>query len=103
MAAVGGAIALLTTLTGSASAADGEFAYARFDDGTSSALVAPADDACLPLDGGAVHAANDTDATAFLYADVSCKQLLALVAVGAAWDAVGPPVQPAQGVRFSSS
>jgi hypothetical protein len=91
---------LLTTLAGTATAADGQFPYIRSDNGTSSALFTPPNDICLPLDGGATHAGNDTDATAFVFADGGCTQLLAIVGTGATWDAQGPPVLPARSVRF---
>jgi hypothetical protein len=102
-AATSGAIALLAMLTGTASAADGQFSYIRSDNGVPSALFTPPNDVCLPLDGGAAHAGNDTDATAFVFADGGCTQLLAIVGVGGTWDASGPPVLPARSVRFGSS
>ena len=80
--------------------ADGQFPYIRFDTGVTTALLTPPNDVCLPLDGGATHADDDTDATAFVFADVSCTQLLALIGVGGTWDATGPP---ARSVRFGSS
>jgi hypothetical protein len=83
--------------------ADGNFPYTRFDTGAPDELTNPPNDRCIPLPGGATHAGNDTDATAVVYADDSCTQPLELVGVGATWDATGPPVLPARGVRFGSS
>jgi hypothetical protein len=100
---IGGTLMVLTTMATSAQAADGQFPYSRFDTGARDALFNPPNDTCLPLPGGATHAGNDTDATAFVYADSSCTQLLALVGVGGTWDATGPPVLPARSVRFGSS
>ncbi|MEU9191504.1 hypothetical protein AB0D14_45015 [Streptomyces sp. NPDC048484] len=102
VAAAGGAAVLLTALTSLARAADGQFSYSRSDTGAASTLSTPSDDVCLPLGGGAAHAANDTDATAFVYADGGCKQLLAVVGVGSTWDQTGPPPAPARSVRFGS-
>ncbi|MFG2004343.1 hypothetical protein ACGFNU_34800 [Spirillospora sp. NPDC048911] len=103
-AAVAGAtLMLLTTTTPGAHAADGQFPYVRADNGAAAALFNPPNDVCLPLDGGAAHAGNDTDATAFVYADGSCTQGLAIVGVGATWDQTNPPPLPARSVRFGSS
>ena len=99
---VGGALLLIALLPSSAQAADGQFPYIRFDTGTLDALFNPPNDRCLPLPGGAVHADNDTDATAFVYADSSCQQLLAIVGVGATWDETNPPPLPARSVGFAS-
>src|SRR5258705_7767394 len=67
--AIGGTLMVLTTMATSAQAADGQFPYSRFDTGAGDALFHPPNDTCLPLPGGATHAGNDTDATAFVYAD----------------------------------
>jgi hypothetical protein len=84
--------------------AEGNFPYVRFDTGASDTLTNPPNDTCIPLPGGATHASNDTDATAFVYTDDSCTtQSPERVGVGATWDATGPPVLPALGVRFGSS
>jgi hypothetical protein len=88
-------------MTGTASAAGGQFTFIRYDTGSQDALFNPPSDRCLPLPGGAVSAANDTDATAFVYADSSCQQLLSVVGVGATWTASGPPTLPARSVGFS--
>ncbi|MFI6470122.1 hypothetical protein ACIBL5_07640 [Streptomyces sp. NPDC050516] len=99
---VGGALLLIALLPSSAQAADGRFPYIRFDTGTFDELDNPPNDLCLPLTGGAAHAGNDTDATAFVYADTGCGQLLAIVGVGGTWDETGPPPLPAHSVRFGS-
>ncbi|MEV0096821.1 hypothetical protein [Streptomyces sp. NPDC050738] len=91
---------LLNATTRSAEAADGQFTYTRTDTQATMPLAATPSDQCLPLDGGATHAANDTDATAFLYADDACTQLLALAEVGAIWE--GVEGHPAHSVRFGS-
>lgn len=99
---VGGALLLIALLPCSAQAADGKFPYIRFDTGTFDELDNPPNGLCLPLDGGAAHAGNDTDATAFVYADTGCRQLLAIVGVGGTWDETGPPPLPARSVGFGS-
>ncbi|GGU05766.1 hypothetical protein [Streptomyces violascens] len=99
---VGGALLLIALLASNAQAADGQFPYTRFDTGTLDALFNPPNDVCLQLPGGAAHAGNDTDATAFVYADTGCQQLLAIVGVGGTWDETGPPPLPARSVGFGS-
>ncbi|MFE4874537.1 hypothetical protein [Streptomyces sp. NPDC056682] len=101
--AVGGALLLIALLPSGAQASGGQFPYIRFDTGTLDALVNPPNDVCLPLAGGAAHAGNDTDATAFVYADTDCRQLLAIVGVGGTWDETGPPPLPARSVGFGSA
>jgi hypothetical protein len=100
---VAGALALVTVLPFNAQAADGQFPYIRADNGAATALFMPPNDVCLALDGGAAHAGNDTDATAFVFADGGCSQLLAIVGVGGTWDQTNPPPLPARSVRFGSS
>lgn len=102
MAAAGGAAVLLTAFISPANAADGQFPYTRSDTGTPDALVNPPDGVCLQLPGGAAHAGNDTNATAFVYADGNCQQLLAIVGVGGTWDETDPPPLPARSVSFGS-
>ncbi|MGA5133177.1 hypothetical protein QZH56_12355 [Streptomyces olivoreticuli] len=102
IAAFGGALLLLTASTVNAQAADGPFSYIRADTGTPDEFDNPPNDTCLPIPGGAAHADNDTDATAFVYADSSCRQLLAIVGVGASWDETNPPPAPAHSVGFGS-
>ncbi|MFI0980441.1 hypothetical protein ACH4SP_25980 [Streptomyces sp. NPDC021093] len=100
-----GALALVTVLPANAHAASGQFTYIRGDNGAPAVLFNPPNDVCLPLDGGAAHAGNDTDATAFVYADGACtpEQGLAIVGVGATWDQTNPPPLPARSVRFGST
>ncbi|MER6030730.1 hypothetical protein [Streptomyces sp. NPDC001851] len=93
---------LLATFTSPANAAGGQFPYVRFDTGPLDALVNPPNGVCLQLPGGAAHAGNDTDATAFVYADTGCQQLLAIIGVGGTWDETGPPPLPARSVAFGS-
>ncbi|MEV6672247.1 hypothetical protein [Streptomyces sp. NPDC051162] len=100
--AAGGALLLLVAVPANARAASGTFTYMRFDTGTLDGLSDPPNDRCLPLDGGASHASNDTDATAFVYADGACTQLLAIVGTGGSWDETGPPPLPARSVGFGS-
>ncbi|MEU5421386.1 hypothetical protein ACFY1P_27720 [Streptomyces sp. NPDC001407] len=100
--AAGGALLLLAAVPVNAHAAGGDFSYIRFDTGTLDALSNPPNDRCLPIPGGAAHAANDTDATAFVYADGACTQLLAIVGTGGSWDETGPPPLPARSVGFGS-
>ncbi len=78
----------------------GSFKYKRADTGTDANMFSPPSDVCLPLDGGAVELANGTDATMFLYADVSCSGGYDIVGVGAIWSA---NVAPARGVRLGST
>ncbi|WP_116213522.1 hypothetical protein [Streptomyces olivoreticuli] len=99
---IGAAAALVTGLTANAQAADGPFSYIRADTGAPDELDNPPNDVCLPIPGGAAHAENDTDATAFVYSDGSCRRLLAIVGVGGTWDETGPPPEPAHSVGFGS-
>ncbi|MFI6048810.1 hypothetical protein ACIBCO_01830 [Streptomyces violascens] len=99
---IGGALLLIALLPSSAQAADGQFLYIRSDTGTLDALVKPPNDVCLQIPGGAAHAGNDTDATAFVYADTGCQQLLAIVGVGGTFDQTNPPPLPARSVGFGS-
>ncbi|GAA2423281.1 hypothetical protein ACFPFX_18480 [Streptomyces mauvecolor] len=99
---VGATLLLVALVPSSAQAADGQFPYIRFDTGTRDALANPPNGFCLQLPGGAAHAGNDTDATAFVYADTGCQQLLAIVGVGGTWDETGPPPLPARSVGFGS-
>ncbi|CAM5304701.1 hypothetical protein GCM10010329_60750 [Streptomyces spiroverticillatus] len=100
--AAAGALLLVAALPSSAGAAGGQFTFSR-NDGSVDALFAPPNDVCLPLSGGAAHASNDTDATAFVFLDGGCSQLSAIVGVGGTWDQYNPPPQPAYSVRFGSS
>ncbi|MEU2872386.1 hypothetical protein ABZ769_24760 [Streptomyces olivoreticuli] len=102
IAAFGGALLLLTASTVNAQAADGPFSYTRADTGAPDEIDNPPNDTCLAIPGGAAHAGNDTDATAFVCADASCRRLLAIVGVGATWDETGPPPEPAHSVGFGS-
>ena len=97
-----GAAVALAAVPVNAHAASGTFSYIRFDTGTQDGLFNPPNDRCLAIPGGASHASNDTDATAFVYADSSCQQLLAIVGTGATWDETGPPPLPARSVGFGS-
>ncbi|KAF9079243.1 hypothetical protein BGX23_004610, partial [Mortierella sp. AD031] len=75
--------------------ADGTFPYIRGDTGGQDALSNLPNDVCLPIPGGASRASNDCDATAFVYADGDCQQLLALVGTGGDFDETSPPYIPA--------
>ncbi|KAG0342647.1 hypothetical protein BG000_002854 [Podila horticola] len=98
------AVVAAPTLNGHLSKrADGTFLYTRGDTGGLDALNNPRNDECLPIPGGASHASNDCDATAFLYADGGCQQLLALVGTGGGFDETGPPYVHAYSVRFGSN
>ncbi|KAF9973562.1 hypothetical protein BGZ75_001102 [Mortierella antarctica] len=83
--------------------ADGKFFYNRGDTGALDALIDPLNDVCLSIPGGASHASNDCDATAFVFADGGCQQFLALVGTGGGFDETGPPYIHAYSVRFGSS
>ncbi|KAG0029198.1 hypothetical protein BGZ81_004020 [Podila clonocystis] len=83
--------------------ADGQFPYTRGDTGGLDMLINPPNDVCLPIPGGASHASNDCDATAFVFADGGCQELLALVGTGGGFDETGPPYIHAYSVRFGSS
>lgn len=83
--------------------ADGKFLYTRGDTGGPDELNNPPSDVCLPIPGGASHASNDCDATAFVFADGGCQQLLALVGIGGSFDETGPPYIHAYSVRFDWS
>ncbi|KAG0090135.1 hypothetical protein BGZ93_009484 [Podila epicladia] len=83
--------------------ADGTFSYIRGDTGTLDAMINPSNDVCLSIQGGASHASNDCDATAFVFADGGCQQLLAIVGTGGGFDETGPPYIHAYSVRFGSS
>jgi hypothetical protein len=103
--AVGGALLLLATMAATAQAASGEFDYDS-QDGNSYVLTDPENDTCLTFaGGGATHASNGTDATAFMYVDDSCTEpaFEESVGPGGIWDQTTPPPAPALSVRFGSS
>ncbi|MGW2227174.1 hypothetical protein [Streptomyces formicae] len=79
--AVLGALALVTTLPTSASAANGTLHYVNVN-GDDFSTDNPVNGECYLLVSGAVHVDNGTDTTATVYADHGCEEPL------------GPPLAP---------